>query len=632
MGNIINKFENETKTRINVIDFENSQRFELQKIVIKNGIFEETDFMRNDNFVSFPTEILCSSAKNNFVSVYLSIKNEHDIIEELKDNILKSLHEVCLNLNNDVIDEYKKNNDDEFEELKKSFYNTLNCQITNTSLNKFYEVDNIQKVFKTINFSKLFKELEKINYSNDLDILEKEDDYVWRTYFNDFKTGFEKHYYKWMKMISNYYAENEDGHEYMNEDDDSANKYSNKDFKVLCNMLYGINSSCSLMIDRAYIKVPSSKPQYLGIVFIDYPKDKKYRNIAKIVESRVSEDYKELFMIVSKCSDKLEHFSEIKENIDTVTLNKRIFCVLNEFDSYRKRLLKYGTGTDYVNNEEDLIDTLRGNAAKKIGISQERVIVTEQFKDINKRTLESLNTRNDFLQLLRLIRKESESVGKAIKIKPSNKEKLINISLNQERMIVQALMGMLYERYNGYLVELWNKIIDDENEQAAKEYKKYSYSEINTIIRNRKDNYKEYKYTAFSKNNQRDKKPIDFSLRSGDYNDSKKILKMLVSHGYQTIGFDSNVNKILVNVNGEISKEDKDKLIKSIKGRLEENAIDYFENAFLMTVSRKKFNTTNLYKALEIEKNITIDDFYSAFKEMFKKICDNIIRYEVCLQ
>ena len=128
------------------------------------------------------------------------------------------------------------------------------------------------------------------------------------------------------------------------------------------------------------------------------------------------------------------------------------------------------------------------------------------------------------------------------------------------------------------------------------------------------------------------KEQIDFSLRSGDYNDSKKILKMLVNYGYHTVGFNSNENKILVNVNGEISKEDKDNLIKSIKGRLEESAINYFENAFLMDVSRKKFNNNSLYKALESEKNITIDDFYSAFKEIFKKMSENILRYEVCIQ
>ena len=77
---------------------------------------------------------------------------------------------------------------------------------------------------------------------------------------------------------------------------------------------------------------------------------------------------------------------------------------------------------------------------------------------------------------------------------------------------------------------------------------------------------------------------------------------------------------------------DKENLIKSIKGRLEESAINYFENAFLMNISRKKFSDNSLYKALECEKSITIDDFYSAFKEIFKKMSENILRYEVCLQ
>lgn len=46
MGNIINKFENETKTRVNVIDLENLGKSQLQKVVIKDGIFEETDFFK----------------------------------------------------------------------------------------------------------------------------------------------------------------------------------------------------------------------------------------------------------------------------------------------------------------------------------------------------------------------------------------------------------------------------------------------------------------------------------------------------------------------------------------------------------------------------------------------------------
>ena len=46
----------------------------------------------------------------------------------------------------------------------------------------------------------------------------------------------------------------------------------------------------------------------------------------------------------------------------------------------------------------------------------------------------------------------------------------------------------------------------------------------------------------------------------------------------------------------------------------------------------KNLMTNSLYKALECEKNITIDDFYSAFKEIFKKMSENILRYEVYLQ
>ncbi|NRT71253.1 hypothetical protein [Clostridium beijerinckii] len=623
MGNIINKFENETKTRVNVIDLDNLGKSQLQKVIIKDGIFEETDFLKNDNYISFPTEMLCSSTKSNFINVHLCLKNELSLVEKLKDEIIKSLYEAYLILNNNNGIENDNLSEERFKEV---FYDSLNSQINNISLIKFYEVNSIQNVFKDINFNELLTELMRINSSDDFDNFEEKDEHIWKSYFGDFKDEFHKHYSKWLKMISKYYEHNQEGHEYANEAQDYINKFLNRDFRNLCNVIYGTNTSCDLMVERVYIKVPASKAKYLGIVFIDCPKGE---NIAKTIENRISEDYKELFLIVSKCSNNLEQLLALKENINTVTLSKRVFYVLNEFKSYRNYLFE----NDLLgsNSKEDLIDALKYSAAKKLGVAGDKVIVTEEFNDINKRTLDKLNTRNDFLQLLRMIRKESERLGKTIKIKASNKEGLISISLNQERMIVQALMGMLYERYNGYLVEQWKRIITDKNEKSDRKRKNYTYSEIHTIIRNRKDNYKEYKVTKCL-TTRKDNKPIDFSMRSGDYNDSKRILKMMVDYGYQTVGFNPNENKILVNVNGEISNEDKEKLIKSIKGRLQESAINYFEKAFLMDISRKKFNTNNLCKALEIETNITIDDFYSAFKEMFKKISDNIVRYEVCLR
>jgi len=46
----------------------------------------------------------------------------------------------------------------------------------------------------------------------------------------------------------------------------------------------------------------------------------------------------------------------------------------------------------------------------------------------------------------------------------------------------------------------------------------------------------------------------------------------------------------------------------------------------------RKVIENSLYKALECEKNITIDDLHSIFKEIFRRMSDNIVRYEVYLQ
>lgn len=618
MGDIKKKFENQTKTRINLIGSANSRIPKLQNMLIKQGVFEGTEFMSDNGYTIFPTEILCSSTKSEVVSVYLSLKKEKEIIKKLKENILKSIYEACLKL---------ENSNKKFieEEFRKGFRNIFS-HFDEVALSKFYGVDDIQKVFQNIKFAELLNELKKVNSENNQEIINEKDDFIWKNYFDDFQISFRKEYSKWMKRILKYYVDNEEGYDYLNENNDFSNKFSNKDFQGLCKILYGLNKSCALMIERAYIEAPSSQKQFSEMVYINYIKETKYKNIAKIIESRISENYKELFIIVTKSSEDMEYFKKLKNSFNEVTLNKRIFCILDEFNFYKEQLLKDKNIADYFNKEE-LVNTLKFNVSKNLGISQDRIIVTEQLKDIDNDTLESLDTNKNLIRLLKLINEASEKFGKSIKIKPSSKEQIISISLNQERMSVQALMTMLYERYHGYLVDLWTNIIETERHS-----KQYNYSRIFTIIRNRKDDYKEYKHVTFSDNTKKHKKTIDFSLRNGDYNDSKKILKMLVNYGYHTVGFDSNENKILISVNGDISKEDKENLIKSIQGRLEESSINYFESAFLMDVSRKKFNTNNLDKALEVEKNITIDDFYSAFKEVFKKMSDNIVRYEVYLQ
>lgn len=630
MKNIRKKFENETKTRINIISFDSYVKTNLQGILVKQGIFNKKDFLISKSFDCFPTEILCSSTKCNIVNVYLSIKKKEELCREVKEIILKSIYEASLIVENKNLSKnIEYNEEKEVESFKQSYISILN-QFFELFLNKFYEVDNIEMLFESIKYNELLNEIKKINYNNNQESVEDKDDIIWKNFFGEFQIQFQKQYDNWEKMISIYYIDDDEGYEYINEEQDYTNSYSNKDFDSLCKILYGIKSSCALMIERAYIEAPSSKIQFSGNVYIFNTKDTKYKKIHQIIEKRISEDYKEVFLILANCGDDISYFSMFKEKINKITLDRRIFCILNEFDFYRGQLLIEKNDMNSFVIEGNLVDSIKLNISEKMGISYEKIIVTEQFNDIDKKELKALDTKSDITNLLKLIKVESESICRVIKIKPTNKEKIINISLNQERMSVQALMVMLYDRYNGYLVDLWSRIIEEE--ERRKYRKRYYYSTIRTILRNRKDNYKEYKHVSYEDINKSYKNIIDFSLRSGDCNDSKKILKMLVNYGYNTVGFNCNENKILVTVNGEISQEDKDNLIKSIEGRLEESAVNYFESAFLMEVSQNKFNANSLYKALECEKNITIDDFYSAFREIFRKMSDNIMRYEVYLK
>lgn len=624
MNNAKRKFENGTKTRINIIGVDNSEKNYLKRMMVKQGVFDKNDYMNNDSFYIFPTEILCSSIRKEIISVYLDFKKEEEMIKELRENILKSIYEASIN--NESIENHKEKL---VEEFKGDYIHGLS-NFYELSLNKFFEEDSLKDVFELINFEGMLKELKRAEYIDNQEILDNKDKLIWERYFKEFEISFKKQYEKWKKRIFQYYNDQEEGYEYINEDTEGNDKYSNQNFYKLCEILYGLKSSSALMIERAYIEIPASREQYSGNVYIYYTKENLYKSMAKSIEKRISEDYKELFMILAKNNKELDYFFNFKESINKVTLSKRIFCVLSKLNSHEKQLVNEESKISLSNNGENFIDILKFNVAIKMGISADKIIVTENFYDIDGNTLEVLETSNDLFSLITKMKKESEEIGKTIKIKASSKEKVINISLNQERMSVQALVGMLYERYNGYLIDLWNRLI--ESEKINKDEKKYYYSEIRTIIRNRKDDYRGYKHIGHESTNKKQENVIDFSLRSGDYNDSKRILKMLVNYGYHTVGFNSNESKIIVSVNGEISPEDQQKLIDSIKGRLEESAINYFESAFLGHVSKNKFNHNNLYKALESEKNITVDDFYSAFKEIFRRMSENILRYEVSLQ
>lgn len=623
MKNIKEKFENGIKTRINIISSASSKKSELIKILIKEGIFDGTDYIAEENHTIFPTEILCSTPKSNIINVYLSVKKEEDMFLQLKNNIVDSIYEIYLIIKN----KHCTSEEREYSEFKNNFCHEID-KFAEGSLKSFYEEKSIENVFKIINFKELFNELKKVNSLKSEEIINNEDEYIWVTFFKDFEENFRKRYYLWLKRISKYYSNNNEGNEFLNEEKELAWKYENNEFKNLCNILYGLDSSCALIIERVYIEVPSRNNQFSEIVYIDYVQASENKNLSKIIEERICQDYKELFLILSNSDEDITYFSKFRDRINKLTLKKRIFYAISKFNSYNNQA-SYDEIKSQI-NYENLINALEVKISKSMGISKDKIIITEQFKDIDRSTLRVSDTYNDFLGLIKLIKKDSENIRKVIKIKSSNKDNIISISLNQERMSVQALMGMFYERYHGYLMEIWNKTVD--NGEKNKYNNKSYYSEIHTIIRNRKDDYKEYKYVVPSNSNQMKKRTIDFSLRNGDYNDSKRILKMLVNYGYNIVGFDSTENKIIVNINGEISREDKVTLINSIRGRLEECAINYFENAFLMNISKKKFNTNDLNKAIEIEKNITIDDFYSAFKEIFMKMSDNILRYEVNLQ
>ena len=621
MDNIKKRFESESKTRINLIGPSKCGKSTLALNLIKGGIFDDSKFInKNSDDLSsiFSTEILCTGPRSNEVILYLSLKNKNDLLRNIKENILNNLDEAFINIMNDS--ELDTINSERNKQNK--FFNVFQEEMKDNyeiPLNRFFAKTSLRQVFAHVDFDMLFKELNK---ENNEEILEKRDDSIWDKYFKCFEEDYNCKYDEWFNKINKYYAHSKEGYRYVNNLDYTDKVFDNEELKAIGKILYGIDKSCGLMVDRVYVEAPSKDNIYSGIIFIDYYSENYDNNIIKDIEKRIGKDYKELFIVVGDCSNFADYVSNIKDNLNKITLDKRIFCILNKFDSYKNKLK-----IDSLENSSSILSEIKEKAANNFKLDKNKIIITEKFNDIDKNSLKMLNTNNEFLRLLKLIKSQSNDIFGNIKIRnPSCDRNIISITLNQERMSVQALVNMLYEKYNYYLVNLWKNIkrkIDEQKDDSTKKY--YCYA-TRTLIKNRKKDYNGYKYKF------KNDVVVDFSMRSGEQNDAKKILKMLLNYGYRTVGFNSHENKILIKVNGEISKEDKLNLINSVKGRLEESAVTYFENAFLTTVTNEKFIRNNLNFALETEKNITIDDFYLAINEALKKMSENIERYDINIQ
>ena len=571
MSSMKKVFENETQTRINLIGPSKSGKSTLISNLARSGVFTKQNKIENN---IFPTEVLYCSPRNNYTKVYLDFEEKNEVVSMFKKIIFNLLDESFMEELQEDYEEKKKIG--LFQRFKSSIEKTIGIAAC-----RFFNLNSISELFKDMDFNKMFSDFNEINIDDNIDEKNKG---IWETYFKEFEDNLNNKYDEWITKISKYYIDDDSGCRYENEY--NSEEFFNNDFNQLLNMIYNEENSCGLIIKRAYMEIPAAKNEYTRSIFIDYNNKTMNKSISSDIANRVSEDYKELFVIVGNCNDQTTDLFNIKGSLNRITLSKRVFCILNKFDLYRD---------SNPNIEKNSINLIKTNTSKGLGIKENRIIITERFMDIDKNSLEVLQTNREFVRLFRLIKAQSQHIRKPIKIRSSSKENIITIKLNQERMSVQALMNMLYDRYNGYLVGLWEDIINNENDDDKS--KKYYYNCVRNIIKNRKDDFKEFKCEnkGFINYN----KAIDFTISNGDYNDGKKIIKMLVNYGYHTVGFNSRENKILVSINGEISKEDKENLIKSITGRLEESVLKYFENAFLIDISKKKFNVNSLKSSLE---------------------------------
>lgn len=594
------RFENKTRIRINLIGPSHERKAELISSLGKKGTFTNYDKAKNN---AFSTEVLYSCPKNNFVKVYLDFEKKDKALFNVRKSILHLIDEAFM-------EEVKENTADENEhEFYKTFIRILEKQNKAERVNK-----HIKNVLEGIDFNKLFNDLSKVNKG---DNIEEKDELIWKSYFGELENKLKRMYDESVAELSKYYTHNEEGCIYENLEENEE-MFFNDNFEGLQELLYDKNNIYDFILKRAYIEVPALKKEYENSIFIDYNSKNTNHNTACDITDIVSEDYKSLFMILSDFDNAGFYLANINDSVNRITIEKRIFCVLDIGNR----------GEDAIDNSSaDIVDAEIEKVSKLLGIKDNRIIVTKNLMDIDKNTLKQLTANNSFMKLFKLMKAQSVRLIRPIKIKNAYNDNIISISLNQKRMSVQSLMDMLYERYNGYLVDLWRGIIRQESNSDKS--KKYYYNCVRNIIKNRKDDFKEFKCEDKGVINYN--RDIDFSITHGDYNDSKKIVTMLVDYGYHTVGFNSRENKILVTVNGDISKEDKENLIELIKGRLEETAVNCFENAFLLDISRKKFKVNSLKNCLEVEKSITIEDFYNAFEKVFKKMSENIERYELSL-
>lgn len=651
MSNMKKKFE-KAKTRINVIGPLKAGKSTLEAMLLNPGVLMKTSFVHENPCTTFSTEILGSSS--NYVSIYLDIKEKEIIINRMKDIVSIAIKEAC-----DVAEREANFTKNKVQKVKNKFINNFYKKLQELGyleIIRFFNVKKIEDIF-SIDFDNLIMDLKILDESSKIDEIHPiNTDLLWEKYFINFINDFKDKYKEWISKISILYTNFEEGCIFEDEGTLSIVKlYSNENFNKLANILYGTEESCGLIIERVYLEAPASKEEYVGKVYIDFPGVNQDVTSSQIVERRIAESHKEFFIFVGNCTEYELFLSSLSKSVNVEILRERIFCILNKFDLYTQQLLsdtnkiisficedndtivKYSdkiqevgvdglvaeeeVKRDYLKQHGDLVSKLKTKVVACAGIPNEHIIVTTRFKDIDVDTLNATKTDKNFLQLLSIIEDKSKSISQLIYINNLTKKNPVSILLNYELVDVQNLVEEFYDEYNSYLKGVWNDVINNEINSA----KSYHWRTIDSTIWCRKNNYKGYCHVTNATTYLNYDKPIDFSLKSNSLSKARNILDILIND----VGCDTNTNKILVNVNGNISDEDMVNLLNVIGNRLKFSKIVYFQDAFLTRVTGKLFNEYNLKKSLEIEKNITLNDFYKAFQEMFKCMIEYIERYDI---
>lgn len=608
----------------------------------------------------FSTEYLLSPPLSNSTYVYLDLQS----IEELTENVKVDITDAFMTGIEKLV-KVKSTGKEAVSRVARAFANAFTnrlSEIGSMALTRFYSKSSTQELVESVDLEGLGKELFDLSEEK---IREANIEWYWDRYFRGFfHDNLMIQYSNWLKEVREYYDFEKEYTEYVNEKNENTGRgrrqFKNIRLNELFKRLHGVDRSCALIISRVYIEAPASDTQFEGIVLIDNAGSTQDEKSAELVRTRMTESFKEAFILIGECSLKTE-FTKLIGALKEYDLLDRSALILNKFDVYMndklgnqdeiydffvendyeyqdlidryggdiERLIRTGEGRDtflrHLDSKQDggfkktILEELKKVAS---GLPTENIIVTSWFRDVVPGKFASPDTPatiGDLKLIVSSLKKACNKIASLIYITNSPTDYGFNLKVDYSNSNVHSCINKIQELHQGKCVFLWEDLIRCNNnprDYGNSTGKPFWFVTVDSIIKCRKNSYKGYRHItnaqvyANYKVNGRD---IYFGML--ERKEIRDSLTELMKNVLIEIHHDANVSDY--------------SSFKQIVTQQIESSFQYFIEYFYLQVVTGGLFVHGLANCLHVEKSFTVQDYQQAVEKTLDQITKKIVQYFV---